>query len=94
MSLVTKAVEANLENTLPDKFAIVIDGWTKHSTHFIGVFASFSNVKEPNFYETVLLSFSPLQSETSFSAKDHYDYIEWVLQLYGKTFENVMCICG
>ena len=58
MSLVTKADETKPKTTLPDKFAIVYDGWTKHSTHYVGVFASFSNVKEPNFYETVGILFS------------------------------------
>ena len=28
------------------------------------------------------------------NARDHYDYLEWVLGLYNKTLKNVGCICG
>ena len=44
--------------------------------------------------ESALQSFPPLLTETSFNAWDLYDYLDWVLGLYNKTFENVVCICG
>ena len=93
MEIVTKEVEVVTKTKLPNRFVLVIDGWSKSSTHFVGIFVSYSC--ENNLgYKSALLSFSPMLTETSFNARDHYDYLEWVLGLYKKTFENVVCICG
>ena len=93
MENVTKEVEVLIKTKLPNRFVPVIDGWSKSSTHFVGVFASYSC--ENNLgYESALLSFSPLLTETSFNARDHYEYFEWVLRLYNKIFRNVVCNCG
>ena len=35
-------VEKKISNLLPNKFAIVFDGWTAGTTHYLGVFASFT----------------------------------------------------
>ena len=98
MDLLTKEVEKKIGDLLPPKFAIVLDGWTKNSTHFLGVFASYTCIsptsKCSNGYETVLLAFSPFLSETEFTASAHYDLLEFVLSIYGKSFENVIAICG
>ena len=75
MELVTKEVEKRIQSALPEKFALVIDGWTKNSTHFVGVFASCP-VANSQGYDSALLSFSPLFSETSFTANDHYQFLE------------------
>ena len=93
MEIVTKEVKVEIKTKLPNRFVLVIDGWSKSSTHFVGVFASYS-CENNSGYESALLSFSPLLTETSFNARDHYDYLEWVLGLYNKTFENVVRICG
>ena len=41
-----------------------------------------------------MLAFAPLLSETSFTARDHYELVSWVLQLYGKNLDNVTAIIG
>ena len=67
MDIVTKEVEVVIKTKLPHRFVLV--------THFVGVFASYSC--ENNLgYESALLSFSLLLTETSFNARDHYDYLE------------------
>lgn len=93
MTLLTNEVEKKISNMLPPKFALVLDGWTKKSTHYVGVYASY-NANKIEGYEMVLLSFSPLLQETSFSARDHYDFLESILNIYGKSLENVVAICG
>ena len=60
MHLTTLEVEKAITKSLPDRFALLLDGWTHHSTHFLAVFASFMENSEPN---SVLLSFSPLMDE-------------------------------
>lgn len=93
MNLLTKEVEKKITNLLPSKFCLVLDGWTKKSTHFVGVFASYYS-HSPGGYNMVLLSFSPLLNETSFTAVDHLEFLESILEIYGSSFSNVVAICG
>ena len=41
MDLITTEEDKKIAFILPSKITIVIDGWTKQSTHFLGVFATF-----------------------------------------------------
>ena len=93
MELVTKEVEKRLQSALPEKFTLVIDGGTKNSTHFVGVFASYPAANSQG-HDSALLSFSPLFPETSFTANDHYQFLEWLLSVYGKTMSDVIAIIG
>ena len=93
MDLTTRKVENKIKEVLPDKFALVIDGWTKNSTHFVAIFVSFHADTKVGF-EQVMLAFSPMNSETSFRASDHFGFIEWVLGLYGKSLDNVVAVIG
>ena len=93
MELVTKEVEKRIQSALPEKLALAIDGWTKNSTHFVGVFAIYPAANTQG-YDSALLAFSPLFSETSFTANDHYQFLEWVLSVYGKTMSDVIAIIG
>ena len=91
MEKLTKQVEINIAKELPEKFSLIIDGWTCSSTHFVGLFASYSSVQG---YSTAMLAFSPLANETSFTAHDHLDFIEYVLGVYGKSVINLIAITG
>ncbi|XP_036367828.1 uncharacterized protein LOC118767407 [Octopus sinensis] len=93
MEKLTQEVEKKISDELPSKFLLVIDGWTKGSTHFIGLFASYS-CNYQNDYCTVLLAFSPMVSETSITASDYVEFIEYVLSVYNKNLENVVAITG
>ena len=70
MHMVTKKVEEEISRSLPEKFCILLDGWTHNSTHYVGVFASYSST-DANGYQTALLTFSPLLSELSLTALEH-----------------------
>ena len=83
-------VESKVKDNFPGKFALVIDGCSKSSLHYVGAFASYGS-NSPTSYSTVL-SFSPMFSETSSTATDHYEFLEWVFSLYSKSFENVAII--
>ena len=67
MGLVTKQVEKGIAAELTEKLALIFDGWSKQSTHFVGVFAAIPST-DNHEYETILMSFSPLASEASFTA--------------------------
>ncbi len=68
MDLITIEVEKSISKIIADKFSLVIDDWSKNSTHFLGIFASFLNNNKP---KTVLLSFTPLLLESNLNAQSH-----------------------
>ncbi|CAI9724206.1 XP_036367828.1uncharacterized protein LOC118767407 [Octopus vulgaris] len=93
MEKLTQEAEKKISDELPSKFSLVIDDWTKGSTHFIGLFASYSR-KYQNYYCTVLLAFSPMVSEKSITTSYYVEFIEYVLSVYNKNLENVVAITG
>lgn len=90
----TQVVEEKVAaRRLPQQFAIVLDGWTSGSTQFLAVFASFvADLKEG--YETRLIAFSPMEDENHLDADEHIMFMTFVLQLYNKSWENVLCLIG
>ncbi|KAH9141556.1 hypothetical protein AeRB84_014268, partial [Aphanomyces euteiches] len=69
LQLVTTHVEKKIANILPDRFGIVIDGWTESSYHFLAVFASFPNAD--NSVSRPMLAFTTLLDQTNQSAANH-----------------------
>ncbi len=70
---VTQVVERQIRILLPDTFALVFDGWTCGSTHYLAIFASYSTAASPEA-EKVLLSFSPMGIEESLNAHEHVNF--------------------
>ena len=93
MSLITERVEEKVRRKLPDKFALVFDGWTTTDYHYVAVFATFP-VENNIGYEAVFLAFSPFEDDSSQDAAHHLDYVKWVLNYFGKSLENVVAIIG
>jgi hypothetical protein len=93
MDSVVHHVEEEISAFLPDKFALILDGWTsKCTTHYLAVFASFESNNSLGF-STVLLAFSPLLVETEFTASAHKDFLDWMLEnVYNKSMSNVVAI--
>jgi hypothetical protein len=93
MELLVIEVEERIKKDLPDKFALVFDGWSEDSTHFIGIFAVyFDKVKGGNMRH--LLAFTPLLDETDLSANSQSALIVDTLELYGRNISNLVCIIG
>ncbi|ETV84120.1 hypothetical protein H257_03430 [Aphanomyces astaci] len=91
--LVCQVVEAKLRRTLSSKFAHVFDGWTSGSTHYVAVFATFPS-DNVICYQRVLLSFAQMNDEESLSADAHLNYIQFVLDYYGNSMDNVVTFVG
>lgn len=96
--MLTKKFEAHISNKLPEKFAIVIVGWSNNDTYYLEVFAPFPYTgmmtKSQFSFESVLLAFSPLLDETSLTAISHMETIEYIMTIYKKTWENFISIIG
>jgi hypothetical protein len=57
LMLVTENVEKRVADDLPEKFGIIIDGWKDGTTHYIALFASYSDENDEGQYP--LLSIAP-----------------------------------
>lgn len=79
---------------LPARFALIFDGWTcdHAATHYLAVSASYMSLEDKP--ERVLLGFTAFDDETSFTAKNHKRCLKTILQLFGKTWDNVVCFIG
>ncbi|MEM9079038.1 MAG: hypothetical protein AAGC43_18510 [Bacteroidota bacterium] len=89
----TIVVEKKVAERLPDKFAIIFDGWSGGDTHFVGVYATFPSNNSLG-YEKILLSCSPMENEDFLDSNEHYEYLKFVLDLYGKNIDSVVEIVG
>lgn len=90
---ITEVAEEKIADRLPERFALVFDGWKMGSTHFLALFASFPADGDCG-YELRLLTFSPLINETSLGAAQHLSSISYILELYRKSISNFCALIG
>ena len=93
MNLLTESVERKIAKLLPSHFAIVFDGWTNSSTHYLCVFASFPS-NSTNGYSMRLLTISPMGDECRLDSTQHYEFLYFVLELYSKSWNNLVALIG
>ena len=79
LHLLTGCVERKIRSMLPDKIAIVFDGWSNGYYHYVGTFASFTTNLAAG-YRAVLLGISMMENEETQNAEDHIRYIEYLLE--------------
>lgn len=93
MESVTKTVEKIIGNELPDKFGLVLDGWSHGTEHYLAVFACFDSSAGPCF---PLLSMAPIMDEPDdrLNAEGHRNAIERFLPYFGKSLSNVLFLVG
>ena len=96
ISLLAQVKEA-LSRELPSKFAVVFDGWTEGTQHYIGVAAAYLTVVDgKEVTKQTMLSMKPLLADGvhGMRAVDHIEHLEKVLESYGKTMDNILCLVG
>ena len=93
LEALTLVLEKKITKMLPDKFALVFDGWSLDgtSTHFVAAIAKWI---ENGTSCRALLAFSPLLDEASQTAENHKEFLEFVLGIFQKKFTNVICLIG
>lgn len=89
LDLLVRNVEKKVADSLPDLFGIVIDGWTESDTHFVAIFASYSDRFMNDVTHQPLLACGPMGDETSQSAEAFIDHLNFILTIYGKTIDNI-----
>jgi hypothetical protein len=81
-------------------YALVFDGWSEASRHFIGVFIVYPgkhgrhNGGAPADPEMQLLAFAPLVNETNFTADNHMNFIKATLEWFSIPLERLFCLIG
>ena len=88
IKLTTERVEKKVADSLPNHFGVIIDGWKEGTTHYIAIFASYSDSEGVGHFP--LLSIAPPFYETNYSAANHKAFIGDVLEIYGKSLENLI----
>jgi hypothetical protein len=86
-----------LRNELPQKFVIVFDGWSEGTQHYIGVAAAYIKMVDGKEVPMqTMLSMQPLLSHgiQGMRAKDHLEHLSRILELYGKTCADILCLVG
>lgn len=73
-----------IQNTLPDSFAVVIDGWTAGPTHYVRVFAPFPAQLHTE-YDKILIERAPMVEQLSQSAEEHAYFLDFVLRVFGRS---------
>ncbi|RLN05773.1 hypothetical protein BBJ28_00024862 [Nothophytophthora sp. Chile5] len=103
-------VEGKITALLPDKFGLVLDGWTSGGRHYVAIFAVYDD-GEPartgssnsdDFFDDLecpsrrflLLAFSPVDDEEDLSAQSLFDLIADTLSRYEKPWEYVLFMVG
>ena len=90
MPLLSVKEEQEVSNVLPEKFALMVDGWTCGSEHYIGVLAAYPSFQSD--FNVVLLAFSTLFDETSQGSREQCDFNNYTLEQYGKSLKNVVAL--
>lgn len=90
MRLCVKVMQEDISKGLPRRFGLMFDGWSRVSTHFIGVLAVGPEVR----HGSILLGFSPFNNETDLSAEEHKRYLVTLLESYGRNLSSVSFLIG
>ena len=74
------------------KFSLMLDGWSRHSKHYVCVVICYSLLNKP--YNERLLCFRTLPKEVSMSAEDHIELLDEVMADYGLRLDNCVALVG
>ena len=92
----TRKVEEKVSEALPNRFALVIDGWkdAPTSTLYLAVFASYPDRENPKKACNTLLVFSLLFHECDMSSDSHIEFTTSTLEIFNKDLSAVTLLFG
>lgn len=79
-------MENKTKSTLPDKVAIIFDGWADGNTYYDSVFATCQS-DQPAGYDSVLLELTPMEDEDSLDANKHFELLQFIFQVFGESIK-------
>lgn len=88
---VVPIVEDNIREELPNKFCVMLDGWTDNKIHYVAIYCTYTKCGE---YCETLIACAPLLNEEDLSADQHFDFLVESLSVYGRSLGDVVCLVG
>ncbi|KAE9356796.1 hypothetical protein PR003_g2147 [Phytophthora rubi] len=84
-------VEGSLSLRAGELYALLFDGWSAGSDHFVAVFICYTKDGEMNMH---LLAITPLIDETNEAAPNHRDFILRTLERFNIDPHGAVCLIG
>ncbi|KAE9135558.1 hypothetical protein PF005_g5264 [Phytophthora fragariae] len=84
-------VEGSLSLRAGKLYALLFDGWSAGSDHFVAVFICYTKDGEMNMH---LLAIAPLIDETNEAAPNHSDFILRTLERFNIDHHGAVCLIG
>lgn len=81
MNLLTQHVEKKVSKDLPQKFALVFEGWSACDCHYVSILATIPKSNK-NDYLGVLLAFLPLVKQWKKDEDEQINFIHFVLDVF------------
>lgn len=81
-------VEEKIASLLPNKFGIVVDGWSDGGTHFVAIYATYLNQRELPVQS--LLACSPMGNETRLDGQTFIEFLADTLAVFRKPLDSVI----
>lgn len=78
---------------LPDHFAVMFDGWSCGSTHYVGVFVTFPS-DTYNGSRKILPGLAPMEDETTRDAEENRNFLQSFLSIFDKDSSNPSSLTG
>lgn len=91
LQIVPKHVKTRIAEALPDRFALLSDGWSAKGTHFGAKYDCYPTFTSCGF-EKVVLAFAPKVSEEKIDSQNHYKLIKFVLDVFRRSFNNIVAV--
>ncbi|KAE8996964.1 hypothetical protein PF011_g15695 [Phytophthora fragariae] len=93
MESVAQLVGLNIAGELPDRFGLMLDGWSHASVHYVAVFVCYAVNGVAKY---ALLSMAPIIQELNddLSARTHREYLAGVLETFGKALSDCVYLVG
>lgn len=93
MHELTSHVERKISERLPEKLAIIFDGWDGGNNHYVSVFSTFPSTN-PCDFDQFLVALKPLGEEDCFDVDEPFEFLQFVLSVYNKSLENAVALLG
>lgn len=93
MNSLVPLVEKTVAAKLPDKSALIFDGWDSDDGPNVRLFASYP-ASTTGKYKVVLLAFSRLENPQNSDAGEDISFIDFNFEIFGKEKLNVIVIDG
>lgn len=93
LSKLTTRMEVEISNTLLKNIPLVFDKQTTPEARHVALFAQY-RAEFVLGYQSAYLAFSMLEDETTQGSDEYVSFLNFVLELFGKSSSNVMALMG